>query len=139
MLATNEIKTIQDYVTQKPVALVYLFGSQATGEVGPMSDYDFAVLFDQSVSSSERFDLKLDLINLFSGVVRTDKVDVVDLNAGQTSFAFEATTKGICLFGNKQAQDDFEFRTFQTFQDQRFYLKRYADQTITRIAASGFN
>jgi predicted nucleotidyltransferase len=32
---------------QRGVVLAYLFGSQATGRAGPLSDVDFAVLLDQ--------------------------------------------------------------------------------------------
>ena len=34
------------------VTLVYLFGSQVDGDVGPLSDYDFAVLVDRPDSGS---------------------------------------------------------------------------------------
>ncbi|KKT73169.1 MAG: Nucleotidyltransferase [Candidatus Nomurabacteria bacterium GW2011_GWA1_46_11] len=139
MLTDGQTNTIHTYASQKPISLVYLFGSQATGDVGPSSDYDFAVLFDRLLSSGERFDLKLDFVNFLSGIVKTDKIDVVDLNVAPVSFAFETTTKGVCLFGNRQVQDDFEFLTFQRFQDQRFYLKRYASEIVARIAATGFD
>jgi len=46
--------------------VIYVFGSQTTGEVKSLSDYDFAVLFDEEISRRERFDLKLELINFFS-------------------------------------------------------------------------
>ena len=44
----NKIEKIkQFFIKYKQVKLVYVFGSQANGSVGPMSDYDFAVYIDE--------------------------------------------------------------------------------------------
>lgn len=39
-----KIKLFENY---PEIKLVYLFGSQAEGKTGPMSDYDFAIYFDE--------------------------------------------------------------------------------------------
>ena len=41
--------------SQFPVALAYLFGSQAIGRAGAQNDYDLAVLFDGKVSTDDRY------------------------------------------------------------------------------------
>jgi len=43
------------------VKLMYLFGSRATGDVGPLSDYDVAVYMDE-IDGKKRFDTKLKLM-----------------------------------------------------------------------------
>lgn len=60
--------------------LVYLFGSRAKGDVGPLSDYDFAVYFNEKTSKQEMFDLKFSLEDKLSREFKTNKIDIVILN-----------------------------------------------------------
>ncbi|MFQ6100703.1 MAG: nucleotidyltransferase domain-containing protein [Anaerolineae bacterium] len=61
------------------VALAYLYGSQARGDAGPLSDVDVAVLFDPEVPEGERFDRVLRLIGELGSVFHRNDVYVVDL------------------------------------------------------------
>ena len=61
------------------VVLVYLYGSQARGEAGPLSDVDVAVLFGPDVPKSERFHCLLHLTGELGSVFRRNDVYVVDL------------------------------------------------------------
>lgn len=68
------IKLCQD---DKDIGLLYLFGSQARENVGPMSDYDFAVYFCEKNLDIYK---KIDLMRKLSDILRTDAIDVVVLN-----------------------------------------------------------
>jgi len=68
------------YKKYPEIKLVYLFGSRAEGKEGPMSDYDFAVYFDEKTSSEKQFNIKLRLMGDLSDEFKTDKIDVVVLN-----------------------------------------------------------
>jgi len=61
------------------VALAYLYGSQARGDAGPLSDVDVAVLFGHDVPESDRFNRMLHLIGELGSVFHRDDVSVVDL------------------------------------------------------------
>jgi predicted nucleotidyltransferase len=61
------------------VVLAYLYGSQARGDAGPLSDVDVAVLFGPDVPESERFNQVLHLIGELGSVFHRDDVYVVDL------------------------------------------------------------
>ncbi len=61
------------------VKLVYLFGSRATGKIGPLSDYDFAVYLDEK-DEKKRFNLRLELMGKVSSKLKTDDLDLVVLN-----------------------------------------------------------
>lgn len=61
------------------VKLVYFFGSRATGKEGTLSDYDFAVFLDEN-DFKKRFDIKLDLLDKFSQLLKTDNIDLSVLN-----------------------------------------------------------
>ena len=66
--ASNEgavrLDTLGDAICTVPgVLFAYLFGSQATGRAGPLSDVDVAVYLDDSVDALES---KLALVDLVS-------------------------------------------------------------------------
>ena len=74
----DKIKQIFREISE--VKLAYLFGSQATGKTGPLSDYDFAVYLDEELTDFEMFDIKTKLLDRIGRSLKTDKVDVVVLN-----------------------------------------------------------
>ena len=49
------------------VVLAYLYGSQARGDAGPLSDVDVAVLFSPDVPERERFSYVLQYFELPNG------------------------------------------------------------------------
>lgn len=61
------------------IKLVYLFGSRARQEYGPLSDYDFAVYFDTK-DKNRMYDIKFELFDRLSRLLKTDKIDIVILN-----------------------------------------------------------
>src|SRR3989344_440101 len=80
MKIAKEIKKLIPIFEKYPQAkLVYLFGSRATGKVGPLSDYDFAVYLDEK-DFLKRFDIRLQIASELSGALKTDAVDVVVIN-----------------------------------------------------------
>ncbi len=66
------------------VKLVYLFGSRARGDVGPLSDFDFA-FYTTEKNAKKIFDLRLKLMTVISLLLKTDNVDVVALNSIENS------------------------------------------------------
>ncbi len=68
------------FQAEPKIKLVYLFGSQATGGTGPLSDYDFAFYIDEK-DSLKRFDLRLKIDSEISLALKTDKVDTVVINS----------------------------------------------------------
>ena len=61
------------------VTLAYLYGSQARGDAGPLSDVDVGVLFDASLSEEVRFQRRLALAGELYYALGRDDVSVVDL------------------------------------------------------------
>ncbi|MBI2050879.1 MAG: nucleotidyltransferase domain-containing protein [Parcubacteria group bacterium] len=64
---------------KRKVALAYLFGSRARGNVGPLSDVDIAVVFSKKVPKDKQFDLELSMMSDIGSVFKIDRVDVVNL------------------------------------------------------------
>ena len=61
------------------VVLAYLYGSQARGKAGPLSDVDIAVLFGPDVPENERFNRLLHITGELGSVLHRNDVNVLDL------------------------------------------------------------
>lgn len=92
----EKIKKICQKYSQ--IQLLYVFGSRARGDAGPLSDYDFAVYLDEN-DSKKRFAIKLRLMNDLAAVLKNDNVDLVVLNDAESPFLkFAAIKDGILIF-----------------------------------------
>jgi predicted nucleotidyltransferase len=81
--------------TLRDVRLVYLFGSRIEDNVGPMSDYDVAVLFERAVDALE---LRARFAHELARALGTDRVDVVVLNAAPIELAYAIIAQGGVVF-----------------------------------------
>jgi predicted nucleotidyltransferase len=77
------------------VCLVYLFGSQIDGNLGPMSDHDLAVLVDRAVNGRR---VQAHLAHEFARSLQTDRVDVVLLNRASIELAYAIIAQGQVLY-----------------------------------------
>lgn len=92
------------------VALAYLYGSQARGDTGPLSDVDVAALFDPGVPEDERFNRVLHLIGELGSVFRRNDVYVVDLAEASPLLRHRVYYDGQVLY----CADDAERVRFET-------------------------
>jgi len=74
-----------------------LYGSQATGKAGPLSDVDVAVWLDAELTQSERYQLQLRLMVLASEALGTDEVQIVILNEATPLLRHRAMRDGVRL------------------------------------------
>jgi predicted nucleotidyltransferase len=88
---------LRDALDRDGVVAALLFGSQAAGRAGPLSDVDVAVWLDPSLSDSERFRLRLELIGHAAGALRTNEVDLVVLNDASPLLRHRALRSGVRL------------------------------------------
>ena len=116
-----------------PICALYLFGSQATGKQGPLSDVDVAVLLDEKrISPKSFFRFRLDLIVAATGACRRPDVDVVILNEATPVLKYEVVRNGRVIYERDHASRiEFEAGAVQHYLDlepfyrvSRFYLKR---------------
>jgi len=87
---------IGQYLAQDSrVWLAYLFGSQVSGRIGPMSDIDLGILFAEEVE----FQLaSAELAHEVSKVIPGEPVDIVVLNTAPVELAYAVIAQGTCLF-----------------------------------------
>lgn len=121
------------------ITAVYLFGSSATGKVGPLSDVDVAVLLqEKSIAPKKQFGFLLDLLGEAMHACRRPDVEVVLLNQASPLLAYEIVRHGKVLYerhpGQRVATEARIVRDYLDFEPfhrvQRRYLK---DQLVRRI------
>lgn len=107
------------------VALGYLFGSRASGNTGPLSDYDIAVYLDES-DSQKRGQIRLKLITELSKALGSDNVDLVVLNnIDQPALKYNIITTGQLLVEREPFQLLVEPPIYNEYFDFQSSLKRH--------------
>ena len=122
---------------QKHVKLAYLFGSVAEGKEGKLSDVDIAVFLDESLSKKERFDLQLKLISGLTGILKTDRIDLIIMNDAPLLLKYNIIKHGKILKYNIEIRVKVESRILSDYLDMKYYIDRHTDLAIERIAKKG--
>ena len=125
---------------QKEVRVAYLFGSVASGKTGPLSDVDVGVFLDESLSKKKRFRLNLRLISEISGILKTDRLDVVLMNDVPVSLNYEIIKSNQPVYTRDESERvDIEHGILSKYLDRRYYDKRGADVFIKKVAERGLS
>lgn len=107
------------------IKLVYLFGSRVTKDVGPLSDYDFAVWVDEK-NKKKIFDIKFALMDRISRLLETDKVDVVILNLIESpEMKYNVIKEGELIFEREPFKVMIEPKILNEYFDFRSMLLRH--------------
>lgn len=93
--------TIRDFLAGIPgVRLAYLFGSRVDGTVGPLSDYDVAVLAD---GAQDLAALRAWLAHELGVALETNHADVVLLNQAPVELAYAVVAQGDVVYQRDEA------------------------------------
>ncbi len=122
MLSKQQIKDITSVIKQhSAVVLAYAFGSRVSGDVGPMSDYDFAI-YVYGLNGDEILDLRLGLMGELSKLLVSDRIDLLVLNQIDVpALKYNIINAGVLLFDRdnyrmlvepKILNEYFDFQTF---------------------------
>jgi len=108
-----DVKTLRRHVQKivqdmPAISLAYLFGSRVEGKTGPLSDYDFAILTDHSVSGEAfRFSFQ----HAIEAILNTNRVDVVLLRQAPIELAYAVIAQGVLLY-ERAVVDRVEYEAF---------------------------
>ena len=133
-----EHKLSEFFSSVDSVTVAYLFGSTVRGETNGLSDIDIAVLFDETLTKKEAFDLQLELIGELGSLLKTNNVDLVILNDSPLLLTYNVIRYGIVLNSEERVRIKFETKIMSRFLDEQYHIKRHARESLRRIAESGF-
>jgi predicted nucleotidyltransferase len=124
-------KSLADILKKQKVVLAYIFGSQATGKTGPLSDIDIAVYFDENLSSDEQFALRLQVLGDIMDLFKTNEIDLVVLNDAPPLLAHRILKEGLVVFSdNEKVRLEYEVKTVLNYLDWKPYLDKYTQEVF---------
>lgn len=108
------------------IVFAYLFGSQAEGRTGLLSDIDIAVYFDGRISQKDCFDLKLKLIGDLTDIFRRDDIDIVVLNEAPYVLENRILREGRLIYsGNERKRNAYETKAFIDYFDWDYFEEKF--------------
>ncbi|MCD5414339.1 MAG: nucleotidyltransferase domain-containing protein [Clostridiales bacterium] len=118
-LIKDNIKKLDNYFKENDkIEVVFLFGSYLTPYYTAISDIDFAVLFNCSVSILE----ECEVLVAISKILTVEKIDLVNLNKAPLNLQMKAISEGRLLY---------EKNYIKTCDYVENMLKYYNDYRIT--------
>ncbi len=110
------------------IGLVYLFGSRVSGQVGPLSDYDFAILTE---NPQDELDLQARFQYALVRILNTDRVDVVLLQRAPIELAYRIIADGKLLYQRDvYTRVEFEADTLSRYGDYLPVLRSQREQIL---------
>lgn len=129
----SAFRQLEDAAVLDDVLLAYLFGSQARGQSGPLSDIDVAVLLVDAVDEACAFEKRLTLMDQISFLMRTNVVDVLVLNQSPVALAYRVVRDGVLVYCRDEAKRiEFVARTVGMYLDFKPILERQERAILER-------
>jgi len=127
-LQSAPVHLLHAYCAQdERIALAYLFGSQARGTAGPLSDYDVALLIDGIVTCAERYRRAHEISQLLRG----QPVDLVILNSAPVELRYNVIVEGRRVYERDvSARVEFEANTLGLYGDMLPMLRQQREAML---------
>jgi predicted nucleotidyltransferase len=131
-------KRLAENLKKQKVVFAYLFGSQAMGTAGRLSDTDVAVYLDDRIPRDKHFDARLEVLGALMDVLKTDDIDVAVLNDAPPLLAHRILKEGVLIFSdNDKVRLAYEVRAVLKYLDWKPYLDKFTQQVFGTGAADG--
>jgi len=130
----NTVEIVSSVLAEHPVAVGYLFGSQARDEADENSDIDIAVVFEGCEPGDQghadaRFGLGADL----AVALGTDDIDVIDLQSAPPTLVRTVFNEGERLVGSEREARRLRDRLLtNASEDERSATERF-DEILAAI------
>ena len=130
---------LRDALDQPAVAAAYVFGSQARGNPGPLSDVDVAVWASPGTDARSRFALRLELAKAATSALDGETVDLVVLDDASPLLRHRARRDGELLVDrDPRTRVRDEARALVEFLDTKPLREQAAAAVSNRIAEGRF-
>jgi uncharacterized protein len=123
---TNDLENLQRiFESYSQIKLVYLFGSTARGDRGPMSDYDFAVFLGNK-DSREVTRIRFELMDKLSRALNTENTDVVMLDVARSpELKYNILQEGQLIFEREPFRVIYEPAVLNEYFDFTAMLQKH--------------
>lgn len=123
---------LNDYFSKRnDIIAAYLFGSQARGRIGKLSDIDVAVLLDGDWNKQGMFKTRLEILGELSDLLRREDIDVVILNEAPPLLAHRILKEGKLLHSRTEKKRlDYEVRAILRYLDWKPFLEKYTKEAL---------
>ncbi len=119
------ITILRPLMVKHNIVAAYLFGSRATGQVHPGSDYDLAVLFKDYDPGKHNLAFRLNLAEEISQLVGT-QVDLIFLQNVPILMRYEIVATGKVVYcTDDDFRTDFEDIAFRDYLDFRPFIEQF--------------
>lgn len=136
-LNTQQKQKIVDYFRHRPeVAGVYLYGSQARGKAGLLSDVDIAVLMGSDVAKEDVLDFQLEYINEIRSILKVDLAADVKILSKDDALIYQASVinNGTLIVNNHpEGVDQFVHKVGMLYPDFYPVLQDYYSKMNQRL------
>ena len=132
---------VAEALAARPVALAYLFGSAAAGQMTPFSDVDIALVLDNNHAfRPDRLHLELEIEDELAGRCGLSQADVRVINAAPLLVRGEVLTHGRLLFArDEETRIQFETRTRMDYFDFLPAAKLYQAAYFANLRQRGLS
>jgi len=120
----SNLTSIKKIFHENGVVFAYIFGSASKKELTKLSDIDFAVFLDKSISQSKYYKIRLLLLDQLGRIIKNKPLDVAILNNASPLLAQLVILQGKVIFcKDEDLRVSFQLKSLKEFDDT-FYLRR---------------
>lgn len=120
------------FESEGKICLAYLFGSLAINKVNELSDVDIAYLLAENERMA--FNQEMELADRIVKTLKTDEVDLIQLNKAPAFFSYKVISGGRVIFcRDKKEREGFESKIFMRYLDIKPIRDIYFNQMLQHI------
>jgi hypothetical protein len=141
LLSQLNQKALARLAAKYQINTFYLFGSRAKGEETKTSDYDFAIIFKETVKSEEYDQLQVKIISELLPLVSARFIDLVILNNNRIPLRlkYNIIKEGKIIYEkDKSLRIELETRTMTLWFDWQYFENMWSEIYLKRMARGKF-
>lgn len=122
----------------KNILIAYLYGSQATGRAGVLSDIDIGILVKDDINKEDYMRLEIEIASSINKDLPGKVIDLRIINNAPLDFCYRVIKEGKLIFERKiEDRVNFEVSTIRNYLEFNNFYKTYRDYFFRKIREVG--